>query len=181
MGRKRTIDRDGILDAAEELTREQGAAHLSLDAVARRAGISKGGLMYNFPSKDALIAAITERDLGRFESLLAEKAERIGEKPYATLLARIEATEEESPETLAKGACLTATLAQTPEHLGPIQKAYGDEMLRYAPETDGGRRARLAMIAVEGAFLLRGLGLMELSEDEWRLIFADIRALVPDA
>ena len=39
----RESSKDAILDAAEAIVREQGAAHLTLDAAAERAGLSKGG------------------------------------------------------------------------------------------------------------------------------------------
>ena len=38
-----------------------GAGKLTLDAVAERAGLSKGGLLYNFPTKDALLQAMIQR------------------------------------------------------------------------------------------------------------------------
>jgi AcrR family transcriptional regulator len=59
--RKRSSSRERILDAAAELVRELGAAKLTLDAVAERAELSKGGLLYNFPSKDALLQGMLER------------------------------------------------------------------------------------------------------------------------
>ncbi|MEO2167455.1 MAG: TetR/AcrR family transcriptional regulator, partial [bacterium] len=45
-----------ILDAAEDLILEAGATGLILDEVARRAGVSKGGLLYHFPSKADLVS-----------------------------------------------------------------------------------------------------------------------------
>src|SRR5690606_17155565 len=53
--------RQRILDAASQLVRKEGSAHLSLDAVAALAGISKGGLLYHFPNKTALLKAIVEQ------------------------------------------------------------------------------------------------------------------------
>ena len=47
--------RDKILAAAEELARVAGPGNLSLDAVAARAGVSKGGLLYHFPTKAKLL------------------------------------------------------------------------------------------------------------------------------
>ena len=41
--------------AAVALAREQGPGNISLDAVAARAGLSKGGLLYNFPTKAKLL------------------------------------------------------------------------------------------------------------------------------
>ncbi len=53
--------RAAILQAASELFAEQGFAHTSVSAIAKRAGISQG-LMYNyFASKDELLRAIFER------------------------------------------------------------------------------------------------------------------------
>ena len=52
-----------LLDAAERLVSEVGAGHLTLEAVARAAGVSKGGLLYHFPSKEALLQAMIDRHL----------------------------------------------------------------------------------------------------------------------
>lgn len=49
------------MDAFEALLIEVGERAATLDAVAKRAGVSKGGLLYHFPSKEALITALLER------------------------------------------------------------------------------------------------------------------------
>jgi AcrR family transcriptional regulator len=53
--------RDRVLDAYETLLIEHGAAAVTLDAVSAAAGVSKGGLLYHFASKDALAAGLLER------------------------------------------------------------------------------------------------------------------------
>ncbi|MGW5269929.1 TetR/AcrR family transcriptional regulator [Rhodococcus sp. NPDC003994] len=63
-----TETRDRILDALEEILVRDGTDKATLDAVAARAGVSKGGLLYHFPSKDAMMAAMVRR--------LGERAER---------------------------------------------------------------------------------------------------------
>ncbi|QNE13630.1 TetR/AcrR family transcriptional regulator [Pseudarthrobacter sp. NBSH8] len=55
------VARDAVLDAFEELLIDVGERAATLDAVAKRAGVSKGGLLYHFPNKEALIAAVLER------------------------------------------------------------------------------------------------------------------------
>ena len=60
-GRPRTIDRDKVLDAAEAVVQRTGASGLTIDAVAREAGITKGGVQYCFGSKDSLINAMLQR------------------------------------------------------------------------------------------------------------------------
>lgn len=51
----RISKRQLILESAAAIINEKGADYLTLDAVAQRAGISKGGLFYHFKSKDELI------------------------------------------------------------------------------------------------------------------------------
>src|ERR1700748_1993101 len=53
--------RELLLDAAERVAVRQGAAHLTLEAVAKEAKVGKGGLIYHFPSKKALFQAMLER------------------------------------------------------------------------------------------------------------------------
>ncbi|WP_323742958.1 MULTISPECIES: TetR/AcrR family transcriptional regulator [unclassified Rathayibacter] len=65
--------RDRVLDAFESLLDEQGERAATLDAVARAAGVSKGGLLYHFPSKEALVGGL----LARLDERLAEDIDRI--------------------------------------------------------------------------------------------------------
>lgn len=77
-GRPRRIDRDKVLDAAEALVLRAGAAALSFDAVAREAGITKGGVQYAFGTRDKLIRAMLTRWGAAFD---ADVAERCGPDP----------------------------------------------------------------------------------------------------
>jgi AcrR family transcriptional regulator len=53
--------RDRVLDAYETLLIDHGAGAVTLDAVAAEAGVSKGGLLYHFASKDALVSGLLDR------------------------------------------------------------------------------------------------------------------------
>ncbi|MBF6173551.1 TetR/AcrR family transcriptional regulator [Nocardia blacklockiae] len=53
--------RDRILDALESLLLEKGMSQVTLENVAATAGVSKGGLLYHFKSKDALLAGLVRR------------------------------------------------------------------------------------------------------------------------
>ena len=52
---------DRILIAYEDLLIEAGERSATLEAVATRAGVSKGGLLYHFGSKEALSVGLVER------------------------------------------------------------------------------------------------------------------------
>lgn len=53
--------RDQILDALEALLLEGGSSAATIEAVASRAGLSKGGLLYHFGSKEALYEGFLTR------------------------------------------------------------------------------------------------------------------------
>lgn len=63
--------RDAILDAAERLTVEVGAAGLSLRAVAAACDIRLGHLQHYFPSREALVEDLLARALARSEAEIA--------------------------------------------------------------------------------------------------------------
>jgi AcrR family transcriptional regulator len=59
--------RERILFGAEEVVLRDGVAHLTLEAAANEAGISKGGILYHFGTRAALVAAMVERLSSRFD------------------------------------------------------------------------------------------------------------------
>jgi AcrR family transcriptional regulator len=66
-GRDPVQTRTALLDAANQLVRERGIS-ATLDDVARRAGVSKGGLLYHFASKHELLLAMAQDWLERFRT-----------------------------------------------------------------------------------------------------------------
>ncbi|AFJ45878.1 TetR/AcrR family transcriptional regulator [Shimwellia blattae] len=61
-----------LLESAALIAGRDGIAALSLNAVAREAGVSKGGLLYHFPNKQALIFALFTRLLDIMEQAIGE-------------------------------------------------------------------------------------------------------------
>ncbi|WP_033337695.1 TetR/AcrR family transcriptional regulator [Catenuloplanes japonicus] len=66
-GRSPEDTRRALLTAAGEAIRSRGI-HASLDEIARFAGVSKGGLIYHFASKDQLIQELARDQLARFQA-----------------------------------------------------------------------------------------------------------------
>lgn len=58
---RRPDAREKVLDAAELVLSEGGLTGMTLEHVAERAGVSKGGLLYHFPSKAKLVDGLFER------------------------------------------------------------------------------------------------------------------------
>ncbi|KFI32916.1 TetR family transcriptional regulator [Haematobacter missouriensis] len=73
MGRKQTIDRAEILRAVETVVARDGAAGLTIGAVAAEMGISKAGVLYDFGSKEGLILAYTESRIDGWREEVRER------------------------------------------------------------------------------------------------------------
>jgi AcrR family transcriptional regulator len=59
--------RQRLIDAAFGIAIESGPNAITLDAVAERAGTSKGGLLYHFKTKDALFEELVEFAICKFQ------------------------------------------------------------------------------------------------------------------
>ncbi|MBP2703338.1 TetR family transcriptional regulator [Microbispora sp. RL4-1S] len=133
--------RDELLDAAECLLQEQGSHALTLSAVAERAGVSKGGLLYHFASKDALVKGMVERLIAEFDALIESQRETTFTRAY--LAATFEAVES---GRLRRWAVVTGA-AGDPELLAPLREAlarWHREGLRDEPDPPTSQVVRLA-------------------------------------
>lgn len=70
----RPSKRDQILDALEDELLDVGPQAPSLEAVAARADVTKGGVLYHFSTKDALLEALLRRWAQRAEDELEDAA-----------------------------------------------------------------------------------------------------------
>ena len=62
--------RRNLLDCAARLVIENGLPALTLENVARQAGVSKGGLLHHYPGKDALIDGLFDQVVVWFNDLI---------------------------------------------------------------------------------------------------------------
>mgnify|MGYP000981587719 FL=1 len=65
--------KEKILEAANKLITEKGLNAFTLEEVAKKAGISKGGLLYHYKSKDMLMKGLIENHIKLFESRVLER------------------------------------------------------------------------------------------------------------
>lgn len=172
MGRKPTITRDGLLEIAERIVLNEGAAGLTIDALARAAGISKGGVQYSFPSKDDLVRALIERWTRQFDELLGE----IDGLPPAELVRKYIKVMRSSQAALnAKMAGLMIAYLQNPQNLIETRQWYRSMFARLGGGASDAKAARVALLAVEGLFLLRIAGIDE--DGEWSAFLDDVESV----
>ena len=121
--REQPRGREAVLAAAAEIVREEGPGALTLDLAAQRAGLSKGGLLYHFPNKDALIEAMITSSLDRFEQDVNELAEGEPPGPGRWLRAFVKVTFAADPAHIP-AVSLLAAAAVNPALLEPVSRYF---------------------------------------------------------
>jgi AcrR family transcriptional regulator len=151
--------REAILRAADRIVVEGGVPEMTLEAVARGAGVSKGGLLYHFPSKEALISGMIGRLIEGFtEALGRELARERGSGSGRWLRAYAGASFAEDRWYLKVSAGLLVAVAEDPALLDPLRRGF-EEGQRWA-ERDGidPAVATLVRLAADGLFFAELLG-----------------------
>lgn len=178
MARPRVIDQEDILDAAEAVVHRDGAARLTLDAVAAQAGVSKGSVIYDYGTKHALIKAVIGRTVAEEDAKLQAAVERVGPVPDALIKARIIAAESKPDRAEAVTIQLCAALAQDEELRAALRDSIREQVDAILAASANPRGARLAFLAVEGLRALEYLGLLSWPESERADILKDIELLI---
>lgn len=139
-----------ILTAAIEVIRRSGAQSFTIDAVAEESGFSKGGVLYNFPTKDALITGMVEFLGGQFETdVLAARAANLGSKS-PTLSGMIDVTERWLETRRDVAQAILATTVDRPELTEPFLKVKRRFKAAIADETDEFGKAMAIWSSLEG-------------------------------
>ena len=149
----RAATRAKLLQAASQVVIDRGVEALTLDAVARQADVSKGGLLYHFPNKNALIINLGEQLLQNFETALQNEFEQddAPETPGQWLRAYVRSTERMSKESLALVARLSSILVEMPPELLQSVEAY-EQRWHQRLESDGldPVQATIIQLAIDG-------------------------------
>jgi AcrR family transcriptional regulator len=163
--------REDILDSAAAVILREGAGNLTLERVARQAGISKGGLLYHFGQKEQLVQALLERMVQSFEDERRameneETATSQGRRTRAFVRASVEGSWARKSGLKRNNremfAALLAAVTSDPELLEPLRRR--SRQWQAELENDGlpADRATVVRLAADGLWLAEMLGLTEL-------------------
>ena len=180
MGRHLDSARETIIDAAEDVVIETGARHMTLDAVAARAKVSRGGLLYHFPNKEALLRAMLERRVTMHTQSRKELLASLSEGREREAIAHVLSSLEGDEKIKKVSAALFAAVAHDPKLLMP----YRQESRKIIDEmAEGGlrfERAAAIALAVDGLKLVELLGMSPFNRKERGRIIKEIIALAKE-
>ncbi|MDB5556442.1 MAG: TetR family transcriptional regulator [Rhizobium sp.] len=178
MARNRTIDTDAVLDAAERVAIRDGAVGLSIDAVAKEAGISKSRVVYDYKSKSGLLQALVERRLQAEDDRLTAAVRAQAGTANPELFGRI-AVGAEAPQDDDRAIALTICAAMSSEEpLQAMVRKWVDRDIG-AVQTNANNRALalVAYLALHGLMSLEYMDFHRWEPAERDTILTEIRRL----
>ncbi|MER8752922.1 TetR/AcrR family transcriptional regulator [Mesorhizobium sp. M1050] len=172
MRARRKNSREKILAAAADVARESGPGSLSLEAVASRAGVSKGGLLYNFPTKAKLMQGLVEGYLREFEQALETASTNDKDENPLAVYIRLSANDYEEKQPSA--SWIFSAIAEDPDFMTPIKTFKRQLFERLKGETPDLKSLLVCYLAIEG---LRSMNLFDsdvLSKGERDLLVSSL-------
>lgn len=168
-----------ILDAANRIVQEQGVDSLTLELTARLAGVSKGGLLYHFPNKEALIKGMILYYLDTFFNDLNQTArQRKTDEAGRWTRAYLHATYEEDHRSPRMSSGLLAAVATNPSLLAPMQEAFQEWVDLLEKDGIDPILATIVRLAIDGLWMVELFGLAPPQQDRREKILKALDALI---
>ncbi|MDF3856354.1 TetR/AcrR family transcriptional regulator [Paracoccus sp. P2] len=178
MGRKRTIDRDELMGAIERVARRSGITGLSIDAVAKEAGISKSSVVYDCESKAGLLAAFIRHKMAQHQARFVEiRARREGE-PNARLRALIdEYRRVPTDEELDMALLISASMGEHAECREIMREKLAGDAETVAAQAADRRRMLMALLTLHGMAFLEYFGFHRFDQETRDEILDELMAV----
>lgn len=175
--RGRPSARDKILDATLALVQEIGVPAITLEAVAERAGVSKGGLLYHFPFKEQLMRAANEYLIGRRIQARQAVYEELAPHPNRALKAYVLASVTNRAGNDAISTKLLSAGSMQDASSEPIKRYFAERFPPFADDV-GFELAALAHAATEGLWFMEMHGVSPFTKKQREALVATIVSIV---
>lgn len=152
--------KERILNEANKVIANKGLNCFTLEEVAREAGISKGGLLYHYPSKDKLIKALIEYHMDQFEC-------QIISANWLTSFIKEQFNQNKTGTNTMAG--FLAAIAMNQELLEPVREKR-KEWFHNVSNMEDPIMAMIICFACYGIAFSNLFGLGDLSDDDMRKI-----------
>jgi len=147
--------RRALLEAAVALAEEQGLAGVTVQAVAERAGVTKGGLFHHFANKQALIDAVFDFMLEQMDEAL-DRLIGGDEGGQGCFTRAYVISTFECCDMALSGQALTISMVTDPA-LRRRWRAWIDERIARHADTDADPRLHVVRLAADGYWFARVL------------------------
>ena len=77
-----------LFETAHPMAAREGTVKITIEAIAKNAGLSKGGVLYNYPMKKALLSGLLDQMLAEHRKMLTRVRERHPLRTYLSISER---------------------------------------------------------------------------------------------
>jgi len=167
---KRT--RDAAIAAALAIVTREGAAKLTIDAIARESGVSKGGVLHHFRTKEAVLKALFEHQIEKGTALYQSLLEAMPpQQPERHLAAQIAAFRTSVSHPKSATFAIATAMAEAPELVAGIRENDAQRVEIVKAEAPDPTIALIRWSAAMGLALSEILGICPVSEPERERLF----------
>ncbi|MGM9988207.1 MAG: TetR/AcrR family transcriptional regulator [Bacillaceae bacterium] len=165
MESKAMIKRNLILKSAKEFVLQHGFNDLTLDAVAKHAGISKGGLLYHFPNKEALLVGLGNYIFEEFTTAFNEQAKQDPIEKGKWCRALIETTKEDLNHNAELNVGILATSMLNSDLSTSISEGYQYMQSKVEQDQIDPVTATIIRLAIDGLYYSELFNIARLNDD----------------
>lgn len=177
MKKSKSDTRKIILDSAEAVVRKKGVAHLTLDAVVKESGISKGGILYHFSGKQALVQGMLERFFQSFQAEMNALIQSEEPGPGRWLRAYIRSTLNSEKNSQDLTSALIAALGTERELLTPLADEFSAWQAQGLNDGVEPEIAMMIMLAADGYWLSSIFNSQPISNELKEKVFSKLLSL----
>lgn len=164
-----------LLEAAAKIVKEKGASCLTLDAVAKQAGVSKGGLLYHYPSKSALLTGMVAYLNDRFEQAIKNQ---VAQGNATWLEAYVAMSFDPQHSQIAESAGMLAAVANDLTLLEPLAEQYKFLQQQVESSSADPDLATILRLAADGLWFIELFGISPLSDERRSQVLARLIYLI---
>lgn len=170
--------REAVLNAASQVIVRQGIGGFTIEAVSQEAGVTKGGVLHHFPSKEALIDGLIDQVTQVFFSRITAELEAEPEgTPGRWLRAYIRTIFSVESEVINLIPPLASAVFNDQETIDQLQGVMNAAQLATLQDGIDPTTATMIRLAIDGIIFTRAFNLSALDEDSNQQVYDKLISL----
>ncbi|MBI1277710.1 MAG: TetR family transcriptional regulator [Anaerolineaceae bacterium] len=167
--------RASVLDAASQIITRHGISSFTIESVAQEAGLTKGGVLHHFASKEDLINALIEQVIQAYQTRLAQELEvEPADQPGHWLRAYIRTVFSMQYEDKNLIPALAAALSSEHQIMDRVRISFRETQRAAVQDGIDPVQAMIIRLAVDGVVFARALNLDVMDKETSQKVYDEL-------
>jgi AcrR family transcriptional regulator len=178
MAKHKDNARERLMSCMMDIVRDEGAGALTYDNLVAKSGLTRGGILYHFPSKDSMLQGLVDDYIRQEVEKVEARWEKHGKTADGLLKAEIECALEADDKDQQINVSLLPVVIQNPAMMKEIQQIVEERYQNLDQTSIGFEKAALTLLVVDAFEMSKAFGFTLLSEKKRKQILKFLYALV---